>query len=74
MQGSKGKLYFLEPGLLRVEARHSFSSSSSGIAFLTPYRPGWQDLTREWPEAQDMAGIVAGTSSFDSLSMQIYDS
>lgn len=54
--------------------RHSFSSSSNGIAFLTPYRSGWQDLTREWPKAQDTAGIVAGTSSFDSLSMQIDNS
>lgn len=29
-------------------------------------------LPREWPEAQDMTGIVAATSSFD-ISMQIYN-
>lgn len=74
MQGSKGRLYFWSQACTRVEARHPFSSSSNGIAFLTSYRSGWRNLTREWPEAQDMDGIVAGTSSVDSLSMQIYNS
>lgn len=44
------------------------------MTLLTSYRSGCQDLTREWPQAQDRAGIVAGTSSFVSLSMQICNS